>query len=87
MFKGTFFKIKSSHGNLRTEKIEGVTQELPVVGNCFYLQGKGLEFGARFVHTTPIYFCTQLEDTFLFKTVNSTYVFDVLNDVGENNVD
>ena len=75
--RGRLYKISSTHRNLRTETVDGEAPELPSVGGVFTLLGKGLEFGVRFVETTPIKECTQLGSSFLFKTYNSTYVFDL----------
>lgn len=78
-------KIKSNHQNLRTDVIEGVTQELPVLGSSFRLIGESLTPGmdARFVHTTEIQFVEKMGNGYIFNTANSTYKLEVLNELEE----
>jgi hypothetical protein len=76
-----FFKVKmvkkeSNHNNLRTNEIEGFSNKLPFVGENFILLSKGLEQGVRVVRTTSV---TELEGN-TFKTLNSIYIFDVLEE-------
>lgn len=54
LYKVELEKVKNDHDRLRTDKIEGVTRELPVVGKSFILLGEGLEFGTRCVNTSPV---------------------------------
>lgn len=78
LYVGKLFKINSNHDNVRTDTMEGLATELPVVGKGFNLYGGALELkvGIRGLFTTSIEELTQLSNgTVLFRTRNSTYVF------------
>lgn len=78
---GTLEKIESSHNNLRTNSMNGYFEEFPKVGEPFRILGKGLEFGTRIIHTTPITeILEEKEDLIVFKTLNSTYRVSLLSE-------
>lgn len=79
MIKVKLTRIKSNHSNLRTDEVVGiVVYGLPQVGHCFGLAAESLDPSKdiRGVLTTPV---TELEGN-TFKTRNSEYKFEVLND-------
>lgn len=39
---------------LRTNTIDGEAERLPIRGRQFIMTGKGLEFGTRYVQTSPV---------------------------------
>jgi hypothetical protein len=82
-YKVRLFKINSNHKNLRTDVIDGRSESLPAIGWPFRLVGKGLEFGNRFVETTPIIEITSIDKTFLFTTRNSVYALLILEEIKE----
>jgi hypothetical protein len=86
VYKVKLTKVESNHNNLRTNEIEGITQELPSVGKSFQLVGESLTQGmnARIVYTTEIQFVENMGNEYMFKTLNSTYKVEVL---GEETVD
>lgn len=72
-------KLMSSHKNLRTDTVEGVTLSLPVVGERFIMWGEGLEDkeATREVVTTPVLTATPFNNGHLiFETANSVYRVD-----------
>lgn len=73
-------KIKSTHSNLRTDIIEGETDELPEVGKHFLLLGVSLTQGmdTRMVTTTKIQTVNIVNSEYEFTTLNSTYKLEVL---------
>jgi hypothetical protein len=72
-------KLKSNHTNLRTDIIEGVTENLPTQDKSFLMFGEGLEFGTRMVHTTPVLeIMSKSESEMEFKTKNSHYKLEIL---------
>lgn len=74
-------KIKSNHSNLRTNAIEGVTNEMPTAGKNFILIGEGLEFGMRMVRTTPVSEILNMSNgSTEFKTQNSHYKLEVVKE-------
>lgn len=71
-------KVKSSHNNLRTPEVFGRIEQLPIVGNSFFLLAAGLDFGTRIVQTTPVQSVEKLTDTlYTFKTENSEYKLEI----------
>ena len=76
-------KVKSNHKNLRTDTVEGVIQSLPKVGEPIVLFGKGLEFGTRVVHTTPIQSIEKIENVYTVITQNSTYRLELNEKLGD----
>lgn len=73
-------KIKSTHNILRTDVIEGESPWLPEVGKAVIVTGEGLEFGYRVVHTTTIQSMEKIDNVYRFKTRNSTYELEVLDE-------
>ena len=56
MKSGVLTRINSSHKNLRTDEIEGLFQEIPVVGQRFRIAGEPLDKASsvRLVITSPV---------------------------------
>lgn len=81
IYKVRLTKIVSTHNNLRTNEIEGMSSSLPVVGQGFNLTGESLTKGmnARLVSTTEIKEIEQKGNEYIFKTLNSTYKLEVLD--------
>lgn len=89
-YKGVLTKIRSNYSNLRDDVIEGETFVLPEVGKSFTLFGKprDIPFGYRQVSTTVIQNVEKMEKEYLFNTLNSTYKFEVTDELDtteENN--
>jgi len=86
---GILEKIMSTHRNLRTNTMQGIFSEFPVLGKTFIIQGEGLNFGNRMIYTTPVKEITQVgtdeenREYVLFKTANSTYKITFLQDMEE----
>lgn len=76
-------KVRSTHNNLRTDKVEGVTLELPKKGEYFSVVGESLTPGAtaRVVTTTEIQNVEQMGDEYMFTTMNSTYKLTVVKEM------
>ena len=72
-FKVKLTKIKSNHKNLRTDTVEGFSNSLPTVGEPFNMWGEGLEFGTRWITTTPVITINKCG----FDTANSSYHIDI----------
>lgn len=80
--KAKLIKIKSSHANLRTNEIKGDIDNLPTVGESFYISGKGIEFGTRIITTTSVKNLEKIDDkTFKFNTKNSEYRLEILESI------
>lgn len=85
MTKVKLTKVASSHNNVRTDVVEGVTPTWPPeVGTGFVLFGEGLEVpgSVRMIGTTPIQEVKPLMSgpdcqEFVIKTENSTYRLEV----------
>lgn len=79
-YKVLLTKIESSHTNLRTPTVEGLTLELPVVEKNFSLSAAPLTPGAivRRIDTTAIQEVVQEGSVYTFRTLNSTYKVEVL---------
>jgi hypothetical protein len=73
-------RVESNHNRIRTDSVEGMTSELPVVGKSFCLIGESLTEGmnARLVTTSKITKVDQNGDEYTFNTLNSTYKIEVL---------
>ena len=79
MIKVKLTRITSNHNNLRTDSVEGETEQLPTPGEDFVLLGVGLEFGTRMVRTTPVGEVMNLSEKEMeFKTKNSHYRLELL---------
>lgn len=75
----TLRKVTSSHNNLRTDEVVGQASGLPVVGARFNMTADGLEFGIRYVSTSPV--VEVFDETGVgpirFFTENSEYALEV----------
>jgi hypothetical protein len=76
-------RLKSNHQNLRTSKIKGVTQRLPIIGEPFILFAPPLEEGnLRIIGTTEVQSIKTAHeegvDVHYFTTVNSDYKVEIL---------
>lgn len=76
-------KIVSTHNNLRTNDMVGVTPQIPEVGKFFSIFGESLSFkgGMRAITTTLVQESNfdSATKTFTFKTENSTYTLEILD--------
>jgi hypothetical protein len=74
-------KIKSNHNNLRTDVIEGHAENLPILGEDFFMHAAPLAIvpetgrALRFIRTTPVTSITEVG----FNTANSEYKLEVLD--------
>lgn len=78
-------KIHSLHNNLRTDTIEGVTNNLPETGSSFIMFAEGLDFGTRVITTSLVQNVEQIGNEYLFRTLNSAYKLEVLGEANFNN--
>lgn len=76
-YKVTLYKVESTHDRVRTDTIEGSCSKLPNIGHPFVMFAEPLEakFDYRWFCSTRVTNCSfaSEEDTYLFKTKNSTY--------------
>lgn len=79
-YKVKLTKIESNHGNLRTNEVEGLSWDLPTIGDNFSVIGDSLTEGmdARVVTTTEIKSVEHFDTHCIFKTLNSTYKLEIL---------
>lgn len=63
-------KLSSNPNAMRTSFVEGFTTKLPVAGERFSITSEGLEFGVRYVCTSPV---KAVREDGSFDTENSTY--------------
>lgn len=74
-------KIESNHNNLRTDSIRGWCAELPVIGSSFAMMGPPLATGSvRLVRTSPVQTIEHTDNRLRFRTENSTYELEVLDE-------
>lgn len=79
MYNVRLIKVISTHDNLRTDEVVGLTHSLPEVGQPFILTGDPLSKSAhvRIIHTTPVIKMDETNSvnsgTIVFETVNSVY--------------
>jgi hypothetical protein len=78
MYKVKLTRVASNHARLRTDTVEGECSLLPTVGECFIMTAPGLEFGTRFVNTSPVKEIIKDGSTERFKTENSEYQLELL---------
>ena len=81
----TLKKIESTHSNLRTDEVVGMTSALPKVGESFFMYtDKPLDpqMSMRAIRTSIVQEVKIVEDEIVFKTVNSMYSIIV---TGEHN--
>ena len=84
MFKVKFKKIRNNHNRIRTDVIEGITHELPEVESQFAMLAEGLEFGTRYVQTSPVKNIESMDNKYqLFTESGSLYEVEVLGSVDE----
>lgn len=79
-FKVVLTKVESTHNNLRTNEVDGLTLALPEKGKQFQMTGESLTKGAsiRCVTTTEIKeLDIEGDSDYTFKTLNSTYKLKV----------
>ncbi len=80
MFKVKLTKIESSHKNLRTDIVEGLTESMPVVDQDFVMFAEALEPGGtiRYIRTSPVKEVTEDRNGLSFKTNNSSYRLELI---------
>lgn len=84
MYKVRFKKIRNNHNRMRTDVVEGITHELPKVGESFVMLSEGLEFGTRMVNTSPVQNIETIDNKHqLFTESGSLYEVEVLGEVDE----
>lgn len=77
MYYITLNKIESTHKNLRTDVVNGVAPELPVVGQRFFMYSDEVLTEAtnvRHIYTSVIASVDNQGDDIIFKTENSLYM-------------
>lgn len=82
MFKVVLHRIESFHNNLRDDRIEGLCDELPRVGEGFNMHGNpgnNLPGYIRIISTSPVSTVRQDRDEYVFQTKNSIYLLEVLD--------
>lgn len=87
-YKVLFTKIKNNHDRLRTNTVEGVTQELPTLDNMFVMFGKSLTEGmaARVINTSPVKKIEMIDNIYMLTTESgSEYSVKVLEEIGDEN--
>ncbi len=78
-------KISNNENAMRTNEIEGISKDLPKIGQVFMLIGEGLEFGHRLFNTSEIKEVIELNQSkYKIITLNSVYEIDIINKVEEN---
>lgn len=83
MYKVKLTRITSNHTKLRTDTVEGDCTLLPTIGQCFFMTGKGLEFGTRFVNTSPVKEIVKDGLIEKFKTENSEYQLEIIASIAQ----
>jgi hypothetical protein len=78
MFYVTLNKIESTHNNLRTDVVTGLTPRLPVVGEQFFMYSNEVlteNTNTRFIRTSKIESIKASDDgrEIIFRTQNSLY--------------
>jgi hypothetical protein len=61
-------KNRSLRNNLRTLEVSGVCSEKPRIGKRFDMVGKGLNFGERWISTSPVKAVSEKDDLIVFTT-------------------
>ena len=76
-------KVRSTHSNLRTNIVEGITTELPKKGDFFTVIGAPVVQNAiaRAVTTTEVQNVEQMGNEYIFHTLNSTYKLTVVKEM------
>ena len=82
--KGILTRLETSpdSGHLRTNSIEGNFSVVPVAGVSFDMFGTPLTEGAhlRWIRTSTVKEVNQEEGKYIFKTLNSTYELQVMEE-------
>lgn len=76
MFYVTMKKIESTHKNLRTDEVKGLTPELPQVGKHFFMYSNEVltpDTNIRYIYTSPVRDMRSNDDEIVFRTENSVY--------------
>jgi hypothetical protein len=78
MYYVTLTKIESTHNNLRTNEVNGLAVELPVVGSAFFMYSSEIlteGTNVRHIHTSEIKDVKSDMETgeIVFRTQNSLY--------------
>lgn len=81
-YKVVLRRIESVHDNLRTPEVTGTCSSLPTKNVDFIMVAPALTPGAaiRYVHTTPVTDVKLVAGKFLFKTANSTYELELVDE-------
>jgi hypothetical protein len=79
MYYVTLKKIESKHNNLRTDIVNGLVPELPIIGNRLFMYSKEVltpGTDTRYVFTSPIkdVVVNAENNDIVFRTENSLYV-------------
>lgn len=84
-FKAKFVKITSNHDYLRTDEIDGYFFIKPMVDSRFSFYGESLDLdiegSTRFIHTSPVNSVDVNASYIEFKTLNSTYRLELMDNV------
>lgn len=85
MIKVKLIRLQSTHMNLRTPEIIGMTPALPAEGESFMLYAEPLDpsMDLRLVRTTPVVEISNSPGAMEFKTANSTYRLEYLKQQSE----
>jgi hypothetical protein len=82
----TRVEVTTQSGHLRTNAIEGDFMIIPVVGKSFEIYGESLTkfgegtLGFRQVRTSTVQDVKQEEGKYIFKTLNSTYELQLVEE-------
>lgn len=79
MYYATLKKIESTHNNLRTETVDGLIPDIPVVGSNFFMYSSQTitpDTNIRHIYTTPVKEVRVNAENgdIVFRTENSLYV-------------
>lgn len=86
MYEIKFTKIRNNHNRIRTDVIKGITHELPQIGQGFVMLSEGLDFGTRYIQTSPIKNIKTIDNKHqIFTESGSVYEIEVLGEVSEEN--
>lgn len=75
-------KLSDNQNSLRTNEVEGISDELPVIGRPFRLVANPIVEGAdaRLVITSEIKNIEKTENQYVFNTLNSQYKLEILSE-------
>ena len=80
MYDLTLKKLESTHNNLRTDEVQGLAPELPVVGKRFFMYADPINpiASQRYINTSSVKEIQRKGEDLIVKTENSTYIlFDI----------